>query len=354
MKNSIKNVFVIVASIIGAGFASGREIYSFFFIYEKCGVWGILLSNLIISLVVYRVLSICKEKRINSYFNFCDCIVKNNKFCSLFLNKIVNNFLLISFFIMVVGFAGVLQQEFGFYRIIGAVLIIIFNYIFTRRNEEGLIKLSNYLIPIYFIFLVIIISKMNIFSNFIFNKKEICNYQIGIIDNWIVKSVLYASYNCVIIIPVLVILSAKIKNEKSIIKISIINFFVLIFFSLSIFGILLKGDSFLYQLEMPVVAVIAKVGEVYRLIYIFLIIVSIATSIISTSLGFLNNISDNSKKFKRNLIIISLFALPISYIKFGDLVNYLYPVMGFIGIIELLFLIDFRRHIIKIHKRKGC
>ena len=35
MKNIIKIVFVIIGTLVGAGFASGKEIYSFFFIYGK-------------------------------------------------------------------------------------------------------------------------------------------------------------------------------------------------------------------------------------------------------------------------------------------------------------------------------
>ena len=36
MKNVIKTVCVIIGTIIGAGFASGREIYLFFSKYGNC------------------------------------------------------------------------------------------------------------------------------------------------------------------------------------------------------------------------------------------------------------------------------------------------------------------------------
>lgn len=34
MKNVLKIVLVIIGTMVGAGFASGKEIYSFFFVYK--------------------------------------------------------------------------------------------------------------------------------------------------------------------------------------------------------------------------------------------------------------------------------------------------------------------------------
>ena len=51
MKNVIKVVMVIMGTLIGAGFASGREIYLFFGKYGMCGIardnniWNIQCIN---------------------------------------------------------------------------------------------------------------------------------------------------------------------------------------------------------------------------------------------------------------------------------------------------------------------
>ena len=45
MHNILKIVFVIIGTVIGAGFASGQEIYLFFFSYGIKGLIGILISS---------------------------------------------------------------------------------------------------------------------------------------------------------------------------------------------------------------------------------------------------------------------------------------------------------------------
>ena len=43
-KDIMKIVFVIIGTMIGAGFASGQEMYLFFFSYGLNGIIGILIS----------------------------------------------------------------------------------------------------------------------------------------------------------------------------------------------------------------------------------------------------------------------------------------------------------------------
>ena len=58
MKEIFLITFVIIGALIGAGFASGQEIYSFFFVFGKNGIFGIILTCLMISILIYKTLKI--------------------------------------------------------------------------------------------------------------------------------------------------------------------------------------------------------------------------------------------------------------------------------------------------------
>ena len=341
MKSSIKIVFVIIASFIGAGFASGKEIYSFFYIYGIKGIAGIIISSCIISLIIYRVFDICYKNKINSYLQFCEYIVKDKKFTASILNNIVNIFVLITFFVMIAGFASLLEQELHLDKIIGACIIIILNYIVSMKSINGLIKLSNYLVPIFILFFIIIMLKNSNYLNiFMYSQNDIMeNIEVNLLNNWISKSVLYASYNCVVLIPVIVMMSQRIKNKKIFSVVSLANLFTLILLSLSVYSLLLIGDDSIYKLQMPIIAIVQKYGHIYKLIYILLIAISIFTTATSSGVSFLNNTSKNTTKFKRNLFYISILAIPLAQISFGTLVECLYPVLGIIGMLEIIIIL---------------
>ncbi len=339
MKKILKIVFVIIASFVGAGFASGKEIYEFFFIYGKKGIQGIAISFIIISLVIYKVLKICKKNKINSYSEFCFCIVNQNKFFSIVLNNIINIFLLVSFFIMISGFSSLLQQEFNINKIVGTLIIVSLIILVLLKNVNGLVKISNYLIPIFVFFLLIIMIKDSNYLNFLKNPIDEKIIKYVFLNNWFIKSILYASYNCTVLIPVIVLISEKIKNEKSCMCISIITLMMLIILSISVFNLLTLGDDITYSLEMPIISIMQKYSNMYRIIYIFLIAISIITTAISEGLSFLNNTTTNRKKYIKNLIIISFIAIPVSQISFGTLVKMLYPALGLIGFGELILIL---------------
>lgn len=346
MKNVLKIVLVVVGTLVGAGFASGKEIYSFFFVYGIYGFIGIFISSIIIGWVIYKVLNICQNKKINSYHEFCGVIASGR--ISSFLNNIVNIFLLISFFVMIAGFSSFTKQEFSANGFIASSIIVAICYFVFCKNVSGLIKISNYLIPI-LIFFIIYISMKKItildFGNFcIMNTNNInlnlieisAKFNIAIIIESVIKAILYASYNCIILIPVLVTVNKQITNKQCIFKISIASAVVLIVLSFSIFNILLQGNITHFQLEMPVIGIIKQHGAFYQKVYLIIIAISIFTTAISSGCGFLNNCSTNKKQFKRNLAIMSISAVFLSQIPFSMLVNLLYPVLGVVGIFEII------------------
>ena len=99
MKKILKAVFVIIGTLIGAGFASGQEIYIFFYQYGINGILGIIISSIILGLVTYKVLCICKENEVTNYKSFLKGFIKKEKQLEIF-NAIMNIFILITFYIM--------------------------------------------------------------------------------------------------------------------------------------------------------------------------------------------------------------------------------------------------------------
>ena len=57
MKEAFSIVLVIIGAIIGAGFPSGQEIYSFFYLYGKFGIYGIFLMTSITGYLIYKILT---------------------------------------------------------------------------------------------------------------------------------------------------------------------------------------------------------------------------------------------------------------------------------------------------------
>ena len=58
MKDILKVVFVVIGTMIGAGFASGQEMYLFFFSHGINGLIGIFISGILLGFITYKTFKI--------------------------------------------------------------------------------------------------------------------------------------------------------------------------------------------------------------------------------------------------------------------------------------------------------
>lgn len=339
MKNIFKIVFVIIGALIGAGFVSGQEIHLFFFRYGLKGLIGIAITSIIIGIIIYHVLKIIKDNQIDTYREFLDKIIINVRLKSV-INCIINIFILTSFYIMIAGFGAYLDQELGINNIYGSITLSFLCYIFFQKKVNGIIKANEILIPILIIILIII---------GLINIKEI-NFNNILIQNensfsWIISSILYASYNSIILIPILVTLKKYITSKNSIYGVSFISTIITIFLSVIIYSFLIKVDVNIANLEMPAVYAIEKISSRLRIIYGFIILVSIFTTAITSGMSFLVNTTANNKNYKMMSVCICITAVIFSNIGFSNLVKLIYPVFGYLGIIQIFLIL--RKNIAK-------
>lgn len=325
-----KIVFVIIGTLIGAGFASGQEIYSFFGIYGAKGLIALLVSTLLICLIIYKTLKIIKVNDIKSYQELIDRIVKNkfkNKILKNTIITIVNTFLLISFYIMVAGFGIYFYQELGVNKIYGAILISILLLITFSKNIDGVIKINTLLIP----FLIILFIFLGV--------KKINSFEVIQTSNnfkWLISGILYASYNSIVLIPILIDLKKHIVNEKII---SIISGMFIILLSVLIYFILYSNINIINNIEIPIVYIASTMGTFSKILYGIVILIAIFTSAVSAGYGFLINITKTKKKYMSLAVIICLSSILISQIGFSSLINLMYPTFGVLGIIQIVFLL---------------
>lgn len=329
MEKISRMLFVVIGALIGAGFASGKEIYIFFFQYGKQGLIGIIISCLLIGLVIYKVFRVIMDNNINNYHDFLIFLFNNNHKKIKIVNIIINSFLLILFYIMIAGTSAFLKQNYNIPTYIGGLAMSCITYISLKKDISGVTKISTILIPI-IIIIISIIGVENSKTVFLgINKLD--NVKNTILP-MIVSSIIYASYNCICIVPILFSLKENI-TKKNIKYICFFIFIILALLSFFIFIILLDCKENLSEIELPVVYIVKKYGSFYEFIYGIVILTAMYTSVISTGIGFLNNLSKSKKEYDGNLLIICVTSIIICGVGFSKLIGIMYPIFGIFGML---------------------
>ena len=93
------------------------------------------------------------------------------------------------------------------------------------------------------------------------------------------------------------------------------------------------------NVELPIVYIANTLGILGKYIYGIVILIAIFTTAVSTGYGFLMNVTKSRKKYLKLAGIICLTAIFIGQMGFASLINILYPMFGYLGIIQIIFLL---------------
>lgn len=333
----MQNIILLIGTMVGAGFASGKEISLFFLSSGQYAILGLLVSTLLTTLILYKVIQIVQVHHIQNYQELLDYILpKKIPYLGQILGQIINLFLLVSFYIMIAGFATYFKQEVPFPMIIGILLILMITYIACKGNIQAIKKMNNLVIPI--LILVIIHIWFQNVDNQVLETMITQETEGGCIQACI-RAILYSSYNSILLIPIVIEVAKTITNKEKAKMTAIgtgIGLFLLGYFLCTL---LFQGaTTSMLKKDLPLLEVIKMIEPNFQKIYGIMIAIAITTSAIATVYGYLKNVTTTEKNYQKWLKILCITAIPISYIGFSNLINSIYPVFGIIGTIQILLL----------------
>lgn len=298
------------------------------------GLVGLIFSILLIGLVCYKTFDFVLDENINNYNEMLGKLTGNKKFFSVPINLIVQIFLLATFYIMVAGFSAYFYQELNIMRIIGGLIIAGLSLLIFYKGINGIVNVNFYLIPILIILTMFLGLK---------NHENLINIHSEIATGWtwLKYSILYASYNSIVLIPMIIGLKKYIKSKKENIIIATILTVIMCIIAIVLYFILNKFKSEIGNIEIPTVFIAGKIGIIYKYLYGITILIAIFTSAISAGYSFLINSTKTKKDYRFIAILICIAAIIFSNLSFSNLVDLIYPIFGYLGFIQLIFLLKY-------------
>ena len=330
MNNILGIIGLAMAAIVGAGFSSGKEIAIFFNNTGNYGILNIILAILVFFFTFYYVFKLIIKHDID---NFSDLVkVITNKQISKFASNIMSVFLLLIFWIMLAGFGAFLSQLWHIPTIVGSILLALICYITFKFNIEEIIKIGKYAIP----FIILGIGLLFFTSPISYQINTSTNVSIF---KGITSGIIYACYNLVIAIPIMISARDLIKNNKERI-LSVIGICSVLGVLISL--IFLLNNTYIFSitsLDMPLLYIASQKNTTIYIFYVIMICLAIYTTAISSGYTVISTYSKNKKVKEFLSICVCLVGILVSKINFSALLEYCFTWIGYIGLLEILFII---------------
>lgn len=306
---SLKIASVIIGSVLGAGFLSGKEIVTFF----QGG------NPIIISLIVFVI-----------FFSVIFFFLAFPKILDGKILILVKAILLSGNVIISVGMLSAIDSIFNlqfpiFYDLpIFSIIALLLANLVAINEKEGLQKANCFLVPIIVLVFLII---------FLFSGDK----SLVKTDKILPKNIIsYCGLNLTLLLPLLSRLGEG-ENKKVLLLSSFLSSFVV---AIGVFGVFLLTSSLnsnALNSDLPILKMLEDnvfLHRIYQIILIFGILTSLFGSYYPVFNFFSNDFFGSVGK-----IISCLIIFLLSRLSFSSVVSIIYPVFGFCGFILIVILI---------------
>ncbi len=323
--------FVLVGTMIGAGFATGQEIYTFFLKTPRHPEILFLLSC---GLILGGGLCCClhsKQRGIRSYEAYL---------CELLgttvgqLGYLISVFFLLACFCVTASGAGVLFQEsFRLPFWLGVIAILVISFATMLYGLQGMVFINSLLTPV----MLICILLLGGASFFVQDTPVSGGWFRPAQATPVLLALLYGGYNIFSVLPISISSAGTQISKKQIIFGFLLAFLCLAPAGLMILGCLKLPGIEPQQYELPFLAVVSRVWVHSREIYGIIMYFAMITTAVSCFYGFVCSVME-SFHFRRVTVMTGgcVVAVFTAFFPFSALVGKLYGFFGIFGALLLL------------------
>ncbi|MYL34444.1 hypothetical protein GLW08_13000 [Pontibacillus yanchengensis] len=322
IRAGFKWMFLIIGTMIGAGYASGRELWQFF--GHESGL-AILLFAILFTVSCNVILSISFEQQSKHYLPVLRTIVGQK--LTLLYDGMIILYLFTTTVIMLAG-SGATWQAFHFSYWVGILAIAIPLVLVFVWDIKGILSMNSIILPLLIGGLLYVLILFSV-------QKELSLFTFGEQRNW-TAAFPFTALNILPLIAVLGAIGNQMKHKGEVWIASIGSGFVLgsISFIYNNSLIQISDDILLY--EIPLFAILKHYPYEMFLFISMLLWIAIFTTAASGVLGLITRFRSRLKGPLWLLALITVvLMIPLTSFGFSTLITYLYPLYGLLNLYVL-------------------
>lgn len=329
IQNGLKICFTIVGTNIGAGFASGREIWEFFGSYGTKSTLYIVISMTLFVVCSMVVLWISWKQQTDHYYSVLTLIMGER--VARFFDGLILLYLLLSTLVMFAG-SGATFSQWNMSFLTGSAVLAFAVWVVLFRDIEGIKSLNYLLMPCLTVILVVVCLSFLVHGDVQPMSAAVDMEWLSVLPS----AVTYAALN---VIPLMAVLATMGKQIRSPLEIGIAGIgsgvclgIVAVLYNLS----LLRIEHLIPQYDIPLFALIDSYSPFWLAVISVLLWLAIYTTAVSGVYGAVFRISD-WVAVPRWLIALSIVVvmIPLSQLGFVTLVQVIYPLYGILNLFVL-------------------
>ena len=340
---SYKNVVGIALSfiglLVGAGFATGQEVVQYFTSFGIPGMWGILVAGLVMTLAGTVFL------QLGSYFHASEHNQVFRNITHPIISRILDVAVILTLFavgfVMLAGAGSNMQQQFGWPAWVGSLLMLVLVLITGMFDVDKVSQVIGLLTP------TIIIAVLFVGTYTLLHMPENVDAAISAseaiespIPFWLVSALNYNGLALILAVSMsLVIGGDNISPREAGVGGIVGGAVYAVLMAIAGFSLLRNAEN-VGDSDIPMLTLVDNVHPVLGVIMAVIIYLMIFNTAIGMFYALGKRLSSgNESKYRIIFIAGCLAGFAVSFAGFKALMQYVYPVLGYMGIVLVVILV---------------
>ncbi|MFZ5974837.1 MAG: hypothetical protein ACOYU3_05435 [Bacillota bacterium] len=328
---------VYIGTVVGAGFASGQEVLQFFNAFGREGILGCAVATALFFFFGYSILLLGRSLNARSHVDIVT--FTNGRLIGTFIDLVITVFLFGGFAVMIAGAGAISEEQFHISSLWGTVTMALAAFLTVYTGTKGVLNANSIAVP-FLLVSVLFVFLYSLATNPISDNDIHTSAQLtGAAPNWITAAINYASYNLVIAIAVLAPLGAKTGDKSMLLRGALMGSVGLGGGILGIYFCIFTNITSVSGVEIPMIEIVKGIFPVFRLLFAFVLLAAVYTTAVGNLYGFIRRIGVKTDSgLSRALIMagVTAAALAVGQFGFSKMVKYLYPAIGYGGILMFI------------------
>ncbi|HHW01385.1 MAG TPA: hypothetical protein GXX35_00955 [Thermoanaerobacterales bacterium] len=336
-KNQLELGFIYAGTLIGAGFASGQEIMRFFTVYGKMGLAGIAVTCAAFFFLGSFTLYLSIK---NQSVSIRDIMLPfSGENLMLLFEFISDLFLLGGYYIMLSGCGAVLWESVKVPYLPTVAFLCMGCMLCLKKGTGGLAGFNKMIVPVMVILTLFISCRSLAGLNDISSLMEAVQ---PAKRGWFFSAAVYVSFNMTSACVVLSSLGTYTEKPQEAFGASFIASCIIYVMATLLYLMTSAYFPELSGVEIPLMYIASTFGKNLHWAAVIILLCAMLTTALSFGFAFAQSISSKFRISFDNALLCLFMGAPLSSLGFSDLIGYVYPLFGIIGIF-FAFLLMCRR-----------
>lgn len=329
----LKIACTYIGAVIGAGFASGQEIFQFFVKYGPTGVYGLMMAGMLFILGGVVILHLAERMGVSSYYEaFYKVLGKRAGFV---IDLLYILFTTGSISVMLAGSGSIFQEALGVRYALGVLITLAVVMVTVSRGVGGVLLLNTLLIP----FLVVIMLYTSVSQ---LNASAMGSYsftgEIGGMP-WYMNGLIYVAFNLFLSMALMMRIGAEVKERKILSGGGMVGGGVLMIILLMMGMTLYRFADQICFVELPMLTIAGYSGRTLYYLYTIGLWVAMITTAVANVYAFIQRAMPLlGLNYYPAAMLTVVVVLPLTRFGFANLVAYMYPIFGVISLGVLVWM----------------